>query len=298
MPSRSRILGDAKQIIVKPISATDANRIVKALHYSGKVVNNSQLHLGVFLDGRCGGVMQFGPSLDKKKIQPLVAGTGWNEFIELNRMAFSDFLPRNSESRAIGFAMRWIRVTYPHIKWVVSFADGTQCGDGTIYRASGFVLTGIKANNQIWEAPSGEIFNDTSIRPGIGGKRERERAEKVFSRMSLTDGRSKQQQQQQAKGIISLTTTTKGSHILETGASSMKQYKDAGWKPKIGFQLRYLFFIDPAARERLTVPVIPFSEIIRRGAGMYLGKPRVASADSGTLAVQAEGGGANPTATL
>lgn len=67
MPSRSRILGDAKQIIVKPISATDANRIVKALHYSGKVVNNSQLHLGVFLDGRCGGVMQFGPSLDKKK---------------------------------------------------------------------------------------------------------------------------------------------------------------------------------------------------------------------------------------
>lgn len=215
-------------------------------------------------------------------------------------MAFSDFLPRNSESRAIGFAMRWIRVTYPHIKWVVSFADGTQCGDGTIYRASGFVLTGIKANNQIWEAPSGEIFNDTSIRPGIGGKRERERerAEKVFSRMSLTDGRSKQQQQQQAKGIISRTTTTKGSHILETGASSMKQYKDAGWKPKIGFQLRYLFFIDPAARERLTVPVIPFSEIIRRGAGMYLGKPRVASADSGTLAVQAEGGGANPTATL
>jgi hypothetical protein len=165
-------VGDAKRIIVKPISAQDANRIVRQLHYSGKVVNNSQLHLGVFLDGKCGGAMQFGPSLDKRKMLGLVTGTLWNEFIELNRMAFADWLPRNGESRALGYAFRFIRKHYPHIKWIVSFADGTQCGDGTIYRASGFVLTGIKENNQIWEAPTGETFNDTSIRPGIGGERE------------------------------------------------------------------------------------------------------------------------------
>lgn len=187
-------MASAKDLIVKPISAADANRIVKSLHYSGKVVQNSQLHLGVFLNGRCGGAMQFGPSLDKRKIQPLVSGTLWNEFLELNRMAFADWLPRNSESRCIAYAMRWIRKTYPHIKWIVSFADGTQCGDGTIYRASGFVLTGIKENDQIWQAPSGEVFNDTSIRPGIGGERERERERIVFSRTSLTDGRSKRQQ--------------------------------------------------------------------------------------------------------
>ena len=183
-------MGSAKDLVVKPISASDANRIVKAFHYSGKVVNNSQLHLGVFLNGRCGGAMQFGPSLDKRKIQGLVSGTLWNEFIELNRMAFADWLPRNSESRCIGYAMRWIRKTYPHIKWVISFADGTQCGDGTIYRASGFVLTGIKENNQIWQAPSGERFNDTSIRPGIGGERERERAKRVLS--NVAHGRTKQ----------------------------------------------------------------------------------------------------------
>lgn len=187
-------MASAKDLIVKPICASDANRIVKSLHYSGKVVQNSQLHLGVFLNGRCGGAMQFGPSLDKRKIQPLVSGTLWNEFLELNRMAFADWLPRNSESRCIAYAMRWIRTTYPHIKWIVSFADGTQCGDGTIYRASGFVLTGIKENDQIWQAPSGEVFNDTSIRQGIGGERERERERTVFSRTSLTDGRSKRQQ--------------------------------------------------------------------------------------------------------
>jgi hypothetical protein len=268
-------MGDAKRLIVKPISARDACKIVQSLHYSGKTVQNSQLHLGVFLDGKCGGAMQFGPSLDKRKMLGLVRGTLWNEFIELNRMAFADWLPRNGESRALGFAFRWMRKQYPQIKWCVSFADGTQCGDGTIYRASGFVLTGLKENNQIWQAPTGE----------------------GFSRTSLTDGRSKQQQQQ-AKAVISRTTTTKGNHILETGASSMKQYKDAGWKPLPGFQLRYIYFLDPTARERLTVPILPFSEIDRRGAGMYKGKPRVRSIDSDATANQAEQGGATPTRTL
>jgi hypothetical protein len=252
----------------------------------------------VFFDGKCGGALQFGPSLDKRKLQGLVEGTKWNEFVELNRMALADWLPRNGESRAIACAMRFIRKHYPWIKWVVSFADGCQCGDGTIYRASGFVLTGIKANNQIWEAPTGEIFNDTSIRPGIGGERERERerAARVFSRTSLTDGRSKQQQQQ-AIEVLS-RTTTKGKHILNSGASSMKAFKEAGWKPKPGFQLRYIYFLDPAVRDRLTVPVIPFSDITRRGAGMYRGKPRVRSVDSDTPANQRESGGAIPTRTL
>ena len=264
-------MGEAKRLIVKPIAAADARRLIKALHYSGKCVNNSQVHLGVFLDGRCGGAMQFGPSLDKGKMVGLVAGTKWNEFLELNRLAFADWLPRNGESRAIGYAMRWLKKTYPWLQWVVSFADGTQCGDGTIYRASGFALTGIKVNNQIWVAPTGETFNDTSVRPGIGGEKERARPARVFSRTSLTDGRSKQQQQ-----AVSLlrTTMTKGKHILNSGASSMRAFAEQGWKPKAGFQLRYVYFLDPTARERLTVPILPFSEIDKRGAGMYRGQPR------------------------
>ena len=98
-------MASAKDIVVKPISAKDANALVKRVHYSGKVVMGSQLHFGVFLNGRLEGAMQFGPSLDKRNTGRLVEGTGWNDFIELNRMAFSDRLPRNSESRAIGVAL-------------------------------------------------------------------------------------------------------------------------------------------------------------------------------------------------
>lgn len=139
----------AKDIILKPISASEANNVVKQYHYSKKVVPNSQIHIGVFYRGKLEGAMQFGPSIDKRRVSMLVEGTGWDQFTELNRMAFSDNLPKNSESRAIAIAMRLLKKHAPKIKWVVSFADGTQCGDGTIYRASGFILTQIKPNQQM-----------------------------------------------------------------------------------------------------------------------------------------------------
>jgi hypothetical protein len=104
--------------------------------------------------------------MDKRTMLPLVDGTGWNQFIELNRMAFSDELPRNSESRAISVAMRMLRQQAPHIKWVVSFADGSQCGDGTIYRASGFLLTGIKRNDQIWRNADGATVSRMTMTKG------------------------------------------------------------------------------------------------------------------------------------
>lgn len=261
-------MASAKDIHIAPISSADARALVRRIHYSGKVANNSQLHFGVFLDGRLEGAMQFGPSLDKRKIQGLVRDTGWNDFLELNRMAFSDRLPRNSESRALGVAFRLIRKHYPHIEWIISFADGTQCGDGTIYRAAGFVLTAIKKNDQIWAAPEGE----------------------TFSRVSLTDGGRSKQQQQQARNIVHKVTATKGPAIMHGmsmrgvcspgkteamamtgGGASMRAFADAGFKPLEGFQLRYIYFLNPAARDRLTVPILPFSKIEEMGAGMYRG---------------------------
>lgn len=244
----------AKDILVRPISRDDANRIIRAFRYSGKVVNNSQLHFGVFLNGDCCGAMQFGPPLDRRKLIGLVAGTKWNDMLELNRMAFGDALPRNSESRALGVVFRIMRKAYPNLGWIVSFADAAQCGDGTIYRAAGFVLTGIRRNVHLWSN-------------GVD--------------------------------VVSETTFTKGRHVNRTGgAASMSAFRDAGYSRMPGHQLRYIYFLDPNCRERLTVPVIAFAKIAEYGAGMYLGKPRVTGADSGTPADQAGGGGASPTVTL
>jgi hypothetical protein len=149
-------MGRAKEIIVKVIPAKIANEFVKRHHYSGKVVNNSTLHFGCFLDGKLHGVISYGSPFDKRKVLGMVQPSLWNEMLELNRMAFDDYLPRNSESRCLAISIKLIKRNAPHIKWILSFSDGTQSGDGAIYRASGFYLTSIKPNSSIIELPNGK----------------------------------------------------------------------------------------------------------------------------------------------
>lgn len=258
-----------KEIEVKMISAYDANGFVRKYHYSGKVVNNSKLHFGAFLDGRLHGVLSFGSPLDKRKVLHLVKGTLWHEMIELNRMAFDEALPKNSESRCIAIAMRMIRKNAPHVKWVISFADGMQCGDGTIYRASGFVLTGFS------EASMYELPED--LAKINGGP--------VAHRMSLQCKSSTLSKE--------VMRRTNGKNLTNS-----EYCRQLGMKVVPGFMLRYIYFLRHEERANLTVPVLPFSEIEKRGAGMYRGNKRVASIDDDAAAFQAEKGGSIPTATL
>jgi len=172
-------MGRAKDIVVKVIPSSVANDFVKRHHYSGKVVQNSVLHFGAFLDGKLGGVMQYGNPIDKRNVLNLVETSNkgfnskWNEMLELNRMAFSEMLPKNSESRCIAVSIRLIKKNAPQIKWILSFADGTQCGDGTIYRASGFKLTAINKNSTIYRLRNGESIakHGTSKRDFSGAVR-------------------------------------------------------------------------------------------------------------------------------
>jgi hypothetical protein len=235
-------MGRAKELVVKVIPSKIANDFIRKHHYSGKVVNNSKLHFGVFFEKRLHGVMSYGASLDKSKTIRLVEGTKWNEFLELNRMAFDSILPRNSESRAISQSIKLIKKNAPHIKWIISFADACSCGDGTIYRASNFVLTDIKKNTAIYQLPNGEKIHQIAIQSGPTQPR------KELGGRSLYD--------------------------INGGSSySIKKYLEiTGAKPLKGFQLRYIYFIDKTYRKRLTVPEIPFSKIDEIGAGMYKGK--------------------------
>lgn len=150
-------MGRAKDIIVKVIPAKIANEFVRKHHYSGKVVNNSSLHFGCFLDGQLHGVISYGSPMVKAEVIGLVEGTRWDGLLELNRMAFDEHLPKNSESRCIAITIRLIKKQAPQVKWVISFADASLCGDGTIYRASGFSLTSIKKNTSIYKTPDGEV---------------------------------------------------------------------------------------------------------------------------------------------
>lgn len=216
-------MGRAKEIIVKVIPSQIANPFIKKHHYSGKIVNNSCLHFGAFLDDKLHGVLSYGPSLDKSKIIRLVEGTGWNEFLELNRMAFDEFLPRNSESYCIAKTLKLIKRNAPQVKWIISFADGCSCGDGTIYRASNFVLTGIKKNSDLCQLPNGEKIHSMTLKSNPLAPRKELNGKTFFD--------------------------------VSNGTYNFKKYVEAaGGKILTGYQLRYIYFIDKSYRKKINCP--------------------------------------------
>lgn len=235
-------MAGVKDIEVRVIPAKIANPFVRKVHYSGKVATTTIISFGAFYNGKLHGVMQFGNPMCKRKVIGLVDGTPWTGMLELNRMAFDSVLPRNSESRCLSVAFRLIKKHAPQVKWILSFADATECGDGAIYRASGFVLTGITKNTSTARLPDGTSITPVSFactksvpRPELGGK-------------SAAD-------------------------YFNTGNPSFREYlKVVGGKLNEGYQLRYIYFIDKRWRDRLTVPEIPFSKIEEIGAGMYKGE--------------------------
>lgn len=262
-------MGAAKALHVAPIDSRSARAFVRRHHYSGKVAMNSQLHLGAFLRDQCVGVAQFGPPLDRSKVLGLVRDTKWSGVLELNRLVMVDDTPRNTESRFLGVAMRMIRREAPWVEWVLSYADAAQCGDGTIYRASGFVLTMIKRTRNSATLPSGEVVHKMTLENGGGPARRRPEL-----------------------GGRSYFEITGGRYDFAAYCRA------AGATPLGGFQLRYIRFLEPAARARLTVPEIPFTAIAEAGAGMYLGQARAGSIAVDAPAIHAGEGGSSPTPAL
>jgi hypothetical protein len=250
----------AKDILVGPIVKKDADRICRQLHYSGKVDPRSNFHFGVFYKGYCRGVMQFGPPIDKRKMISLVEDTRWDGFCELNRMAFSETLPRNSESRALGYVLRLLGKQYG-VEWVLSFADATQCGDGAIYRAAGFLLTKITKNTSMYRMPDGEICCQLSF-------------------------------------TISSSTALHRRYGKKAGESFGEFSKRVGAVKLIGHQLRYLKPLNSTVKSRMTCPVIPYSRIDELGIGMYRGKKRVTSIGIDAAGDHPAEGGETPTVTL
>lgn len=102
------------------------------------------IYFGCYLNSILHGVIVFSPF---KNIS-LVKDTLQNEAFELSRIKFDDILPRNSESYCISLTIKKIKNIFPKVKWIISFADGCHYGNGVIYRASNFLLIGIKKTLQ------------------------------------------------------------------------------------------------------------------------------------------------------
>ena len=143
MGSSGKVAGfGSRDFYVAAVPAQTARAVIIQHHYSHRVVQNSYVHLGVYLHHDLVGVLQLGHMINPRSCAKLVANTGQYEYLELNRMWLDDVAPRNSESRALSYAMKYLKRACPHVKWVQSFAD-ERCGClGVVYQAANFLYLG------------------------------------------------------------------------------------------------------------------------------------------------------------
>ncbi len=115
---------------VKPVSWRTARRIVETNHYLGYAPPRHKFSLGIYVDDELVGVMIFGRPIARMEQQE---GT-----LELTRMVLFDS-PKNSESRSLGLAERWIKSNRLERR-LIAYSDTAQGHYGTIYRAANWKL--------------------------------------------------------------------------------------------------------------------------------------------------------------
>jgi adenine modification enzyme len=139
-----------------------ANKLIKENHYSKKVYAGSYVHLAVMSNNNINGVLQFGYAMNPASQSSVVAETKQNEYLELNRMWLHDDLPKNSESKAISYSVKYIKRKFNgNIKWIQSFAD-ERCGrNGIVYQACSFRYYG-EHSSDFWEL-DGEVYHNIQM---------------------------------------------------------------------------------------------------------------------------------------
>jgi DNA (cytosine-5)-methyltransferase 1 len=131
-------MGEAKMIPhlpthVKTISWKTARRMIEKHHYLGYAPCGCKFALGIYVETELIGTMVFGHPTARLEDQ--------KNTLELTRMFLFDS-PKNSESRSLGLAERWIKKNRSETR-LISYADTAQGHKGTIYKAANWVQVGI-----------------------------------------------------------------------------------------------------------------------------------------------------------
>jgi hypothetical protein len=154
---------------IKEIDREKANHLIIKNHYSKKFYNATYIHLGVWLNSELVGILQFGYAMNPASCGSVVKGTAQDQYLELNRMWLDDKAPRNSESMAISYAVRYIRSKYSKIKWIQSFADQRCGGFGIVYQGANFDYYG-EHTSKFWTL-DGECFHNSIKTSRVAGPR-------------------------------------------------------------------------------------------------------------------------------
>lgn len=107
-------------------------------HYSGCIPKSKLAKIGVWESGKFVGVLIYGVGATSDLVKSY--GLAQNEGCELVRIALKEHL--TPVSRLIAISLRLIKIAFPGLRLVISFADPQQGHHGGVYQAAGWVFGG------------------------------------------------------------------------------------------------------------------------------------------------------------
>lgn len=155
----------------KPNGATNGNyfieesqnnivdELVRKYHYSHKPTKN---RFKSFLVNGNKGFLQLGYGIRPTIKHTISEYITRDNYCEFDRMWLSDELPKNSESQVISLLLFYIKIVYPKIKFIITYADGSAGNKGIIYQATNAISIG-KIPCDFYILPNGERIHPVSM---------------------------------------------------------------------------------------------------------------------------------------
>lgn len=157
----------AKDLAIEPCLPSKIKWFIEQYHYSHNI---NGVHISCCFSVKHNGTLVGGVIYGK------TATTAWkrygeteHEVLELRRLALLDRCGRNSESRTIGWTLRWIAKNMAWVKTVISYADPNYGHTGIIYRASNFEYHGQTATDTAYLF-NGKSYHSRALRNKHNGK--------------------------------------------------------------------------------------------------------------------------------
>jgi hypothetical protein len=158
----------ARDLIFSVCLVSEIKEFIETKHYSHSI-NGVKVSIcfKAEYDNELVGAMLFGQ----------MSTTAWKRFgttedsvLELRRLIMLDKCPKNSESRFIGYCLRYINRNSPNIHVIVSYADPNHGHCGTIYKASNFNYLGVSSTDVGYkDTESGKIYHSRALRTKYKG---------------------------------------------------------------------------------------------------------------------------------
>lgn len=131
------------QFHIQKVNHTIAKQWVETWHYSHRMPTGKNINYGLYANAELYAVIVYGIGVNPYQARFL----GVDRVLEIKRMCRSEPRMDYSLSRFIGITSKMVLREFPY-DCLVAFADPEQGHEGTVYKASGFMLHGM--SNAEW----------------------------------------------------------------------------------------------------------------------------------------------------